>query len=107
MAVAYSGTELPVGFLAQVRVLQGNDVQVARVANVDVGSCQWASAALLPVCQHHLAHLNVKLRQKLLLSEKHVPSVHARSQGVHAAANKQHQWMHLINARLEAGYRIV
>lgn len=64
---AYRSTQLPVCFLAQIWVFSSNDIQVTRVANVDVGTSQWASAALLPVSQHHLAHLIVSLQQHMNL----------------------------------------
>ena len=58
---AYCGTQLPGGFLAQVRILRGNDIQIARVSDVNLGPGKRASATFLPVCQNHMGHSVISL----------------------------------------------
>lgn len=78
---AYRSTQLPGCFLAQIWVLYSNDIEMARVANVDVGTGQWASAALLPVGQHYLAHLIVSLQPHITFSHCH--SQHTKQATLH------------------------
>ena len=59
---AHRGTQLPGDFLAQIRVICSNDIQVAWVSNVNFGPSQRTSAALLPVAQNHMSHLVVSLQ---------------------------------------------